>query len=133
MLFERGPPWDQAEAEPVVDHGVPSTHKLRGSDQRSGDMVARQGRLPCPAPFRGEGPAGALDIASLQPLHHISGNPDLPVADIRGIALISQPSPAADQRSRYVAPEAVVRQDGALPRHQLAVEPRRAIMTDLLL
>ena len=133
MLFERGPPRNQAEAEPVVEHGEPSARKLRGTDQRSGDMVARQGRLPCPAPFHGEGPAGALDIASLQPLHHISGNPDPPVADIRGIALVSQPSSAPGQRGGHVAAEAVVREDGALTSHQLAVEPRRAIMTDLLL
>ncbi len=133
MLFERGPPRNQAETESVINHGEPSTRKLRGADQRPGNAISRNGRLPFPSPFGGERAADALDVTSLKPLHHVARNPDPTVADVRGIAFVSQPSPAPGQRSSHIAAEAVFRQDGALASHQLPVEPRHAIMTDLLL
>ena len=91
MLFERGPPRNQAEAEPVVDHGEPSTRKLRGADQRPGNVVSRNGGLPFPPPIGGERAADALDITNLKSLHHDARNPDPTVADFRGIPLVNQP------------------------------------------
>ncbi len=81
----------------------------------------------------GERPAGALDVAGLQPLHQISWRTDSAVAKVGGVALVSQPTPALGQCRRHLAAEPFVGDDRALPGRQLAVEPSRTVVADLLL
>ena len=40
MLFERGPPRDEAESEAIVDHREPAAGQLGGADKLAGDVVA---------------------------------------------------------------------------------------------
>lgn len=114
MLLERRPPRDQAEAEPIIDHGEPAAGKLSRTDQPTANMVAGNGRPPFPAPLGGERPAGALDVAGLKPLNEIFGGSDPAITKVSGIALVGQPTPALGQRRRHFPAESVVRQDGAL-------------------
>jgi hypothetical protein len=133
MLLKRGSPRDQAEAQPIIDHGEPAAGKLHRADQSAAELLSRNDRPPFPAPLGGECLARALDVTSLQLQHQISWRTDSAVAKVGGIALVSQPTTALGQCRRHFPAESVVRQDGTLPGRQLAVEPGRAVMADLLL
>ena len=71
MLFECGPPENEAEADTVVDHGEPAAGKPGRADKLAGDVVAGNGRPPFPSTLGGERLAGAVDIAGLQPLEQV--------------------------------------------------------------
>ena len=103
-------------------------------------MVARKDRLPLPAPLGGERPAGALDVADLQPVHHVSGSPDPAVAMIGGKAPIGEPPLALGQSQRSVqrsldalALERKVQSFGRGPAKRWMTPPLPGFATTLLL
>jgi hypothetical protein len=133
MLLERGPPGHEAEAQPVIYHGEPAAEKLRRTDQLAADIVAGNGGPPFPSTLGRERRAGTLDVADLEPLDQVSRCSDPAVAKVRGISLVSQPSPAPIQCRLHLSAEPLIGQDGALPGRQLAVKPGGAVVAGLLL
>src|SRR5882672_3089723 len=115
MLLERGPPGHEAEAQPIIDHGEPAAGKLRRTDQLAADIVSGNGGPPLPSALGRERRADTFDVSGLEPLDQVSRRSDPAVAKVRGISLVSQPSPAPIHCRRYLSAEPRIGQDGALP------------------
>ena len=90
LILEHWPPWDQAETEPVVDHGESAAGQLRRAQKFSAHGLALLNRREGKTPLGGEFAAGALHLRVLKSQDEIGSRPPRAVDCSRSMALPDQ-------------------------------------------
>ena len=74
-LLQRVAPWDELEAQAMVDHREPSAGNLGRSDELVGDLFAGSRWLPGQAALGGQRLADTTDVGALQLGNQVAGCP----------------------------------------------------------
>lgn len=108
LLLQRWVPGHEAEPQSVVDHGEAPAGKLGRADQRTGDVVAGLGGLPCAPALGGQRLADTVDLAALQHCDRLARNTDIAILR-RGVAHIDEVLSTSVERLGDLPPEAMSR------------------------
>jgi hypothetical protein len=90
LVLEHRPPWDQAETEPVVDHGKSAAGQLRRTQGLSTHGLALLNRREGKTPLGGELAASPLHLLVLKNQDEIGSRPPRTVDCSLGMALPDQ-------------------------------------------
>jgi hypothetical protein len=90
LILEHRPPWDQAEIEPVVDHGKSAAGQLRRAQKLSTHGLALPNGREGKTPLGGELAVGPLDLLLLKSQDEIGSRPPRAVGCSEGMALPDQ-------------------------------------------
>ena len=130
LLFERGRPGDELEAEAVVDHGEPPGGEREALAIGAGDIFPTTDMIEWQTGFGDELLAQRTDLAISQRVEQPAGE-DHAAALPLGEALADQVFSPLLERLLHLGAKAALRQRDGLAGNRLPVEPGRARCVDL--
>ena len=133
LILEHRPPRDQAEAEPVVDHGKSAAGQLRRAHKPSAHGLALFNRREGKTPLGRELAPGPLHLLLLKSQDEIDSQPPRAVGCSRGMALPDQLVGAPIESLADLDAESAHGERALVTTDELLIEPRRAVDFHLLL
>src|SRR5215472_7960198 len=126
LILEDRPPWDQAETEPVVDHGKSAAGQLRRAQKLSTHGLALLNRREGKTPLGGEFAAGPLHLLVLKSQDEIDSRPPRAVDCSRGMALLDQLLGTPIESLADLGAESAHGERTLVTTDEPLIEPRRA-------
>src|SRR5215470_7029872 len=106
LSLDNGPPGDEAEVEPVVDHGEAAAGELRGTQQLSAHAVAVLDWLEGEPAFGGEFATDALDLPPRQSANQVGADAQCRVVNAARVASLNELVGALIHRPVHLRAEA---------------------------
>src|SRR5215472_12907070 len=132
LILEDRPPWDQAETEPVVDHGKSAAGQLRRAQKLSTHRLALLNRREGKTPLGGELAAGPLHLLVLKSQDEIGSRPPRAIDRSQGMALPDQLVGAPIESLTDLGAESTHSERTLVSANEPPIEPSGAIAFHLL-
>jgi hypothetical protein len=132
LILEHWPPRDQAEAEPIIDHGKSAAGQLRRLHKLSAYGLALFERREGKTPLSGELAAGPLHFLQLKGRDKIDSWPPRAVDCSRGMALPDQLGGAPIKSLTDLDAESAHDERTLIAANEPPIEPCRAVAFHLL-
>jgi hypothetical protein len=127
LLFDYRPPRNQAEAEPIVDHGEPAAGELRRTEKLAAHRLPLVDGLESEAAFGRQFSTDALDLLASKGADEVGSNPRPALGRPAAVPLPDQLVGAPLQGLTHLGAESGGGERAAIAADELAVEPSRAV------